>query len=161
MSDTELFWIMFGSISGAVGSFAAAVGLIFAGKQLLDSKKISRGEFLLRLDELFQQHVETQMRLRPGGDWSSGDAGPEKASEWGSVERYMGLFERIQVLMDAGIIDLATVDHLYGYRVLNIAKNPVIRREKLEGPRAKYWLGFIRLWKALEERRAGREVEIA
>jgi len=172
MLASELFWIAFGSIAAAVGSLATAVSLIFAAKALSyagrqmqesrkvaeESKKITRGEFLLRLEEFFSQHIETHMRLRPGGEWSDGVTGPKNASEWGPVERYMGLFERIQVLIDDGIIDLATIDKLYGYRVFNIVENDVIRKTKLEGARAEYWQGFIKLWQGLKEQRRKKEL---
>ncbi|HXU36336.1 MAG TPA: hypothetical protein VN937_08215 [Blastocatellia bacterium] len=65
----------------------------------------------------------------------------------------MGLFERIKVLVDDGIVDLATIDKLYGYRVFNIVANDVIRKGKLEGQRAEHWKGFIELWDALKDRR--------
>ena len=38
----------------------------------------------------------------------------------GDLSNDMGPFERIQVLIYDGIIDLAIVDKLYGYRVFNI-----------------------------------------
>jgi len=76
MSDGELVWIAVGSIAAASGSLITAGGLFFANRQLRESKKISRGEFILRLDDVFRQHIETHMRLRPGGDWSDRITGP-------------------------------------------------------------------------------------
>jgi hypothetical protein len=148
----QQLWPALESIATAIASIIAAVGLIYVGKQLRESKKIARAEFLLRLEELFQEHTEVHTRLRPGGDWADGSKGPSTSEEWVKVERYMGLFERIQVLIDDRIVDLDAVDRFYGYRVLNIVDNPIIRQAKLEGERAKYWKNFIKLQRALEER---------
>ena len=153
MSQGDQFWAALESIATAVASIIAAIGLIYVGKQLKASKKIARAEFLLRLDELFREHTEVHVRLRPGGDWASESKGPESNEEWAAVERYMGLFERIKVMIDDGIVDLDTVDKLYGYRVFNIANNTIIRKAKLEGERAKYWAKFIELKRALEDHR--------
>ncbi len=71
---------------------------------------------------------------------------PEDATEQLSVER-------IKVLIDDGIVDLATIDRLYGYRVFNIVANEVIRKAKLEGEPRRYWQDFIELHQALEKRR--------
>ena len=63
----------------------------------------------------------------------------------------MGLFERIKVLVDNRIIDLKTVDRLYGYRITNIVKNKKIKTGKLENPETKEgWQNFIELSSALK-----------
>jgi hypothetical protein len=152
----EVFWAAVESISTAMASIIAAIALLYVGKQLRESKKIARADFLLRLDEMFQEHTRVHVRLRNGGDWAKDPKrptkGPENIEEWTAVEGYMGLFERIQVMINDGIVDLGTIYKLYGYRVFNIADNPVIRKAKLED-RAKYWKDFIELWHALEDYR--------
>lgn len=140
-------------IATILGLIMTGVGLVYAGIQLRASKKIARGEFLLHLDELFHQHQDVHTRLRPGGAWSSSGNGPSSVEDWVAVEKYMGLFERIKVLIDDGIVDLATIDRLYGYRVLNIITNDVIKKAKLEGETNNYWQDFIGLYEALEKRR--------
>lgn len=160
------WWTAFGSIATAVGTIATGTGLIFtaiglryAGDQLRQSKqiaeeakKITQGEFLLHLEELFQTHTETHKRLRPGGDWADGMSGPSNAAEWADVERYMGLFERISALVHDKILAIDYVDNFYGYRVLNIVANPVIHQAKLKAEAAS-WQGFIELWKQIEAHR--------
>jgi hypothetical protein len=145
--------IDFQDAATVVGLIMTGIGLIYAGIQLRAAKKIARGEFLLRLDEMFQQHLEVHTRLRPGGVWAVQGKGPSSLEDWVAVEKYMGLFERIKVLIDDGIVDLATIDRLYGYRVFNIVANEVIRKAKLEGETRKYWQDFIGLHQSLEKRR--------
>jgi hypothetical protein len=153
------WWTAFSSVATAVGSIVAAVGLVmaalgvkYAARQMEQTKKLARGEFLLRLEELFKDHIETHRRLRPGGEWSQ-NTGPTTNAEWSDVERYMGLFERINVLVNDEIIALDYVDHFYGYRILNIARNPVINDAKLVRA-AESWQGFIELWRKVEANRS-------
>lgn len=127
-----------------VGVIGAVVGLWYAGQQLHNTRQSIRGEFLLTLDQAFVRHAAVHGRLRPGGDWEGSarrpdnmdewwavkDLGP-KDSEWLAVEEYMGLFERIEVLIDGGSLDAALVNRLYGYRVFNIVANSEIRTKKL------------------------------
>jgi hypothetical protein len=68
-----------------------------------------------------------------------------------AVEAYMGVFERIQLLIDEKILDLDTVDRLYSYRILNIVSNERIWKEKLV-EKEQFWPDFTRLWHSLEER---------
>jgi hypothetical protein len=162
-NQAALWWTAFGSVATAVGSMVAGVGLVMTAKglkyaagQLEQTKKLARGEFLLRLEELFQDHFETHKRLRRGGEWS-GDEGPSTGEEWSEVEKYMGLFERINVLVKDDIINLDYVDYFYGYRILNIARNPVIRQAKLVD-QAEWWQNFIELLRKIEANRQRRPV---
>jgi hypothetical protein len=156
-------------IATFIGLLLTGIGLIYAGFQLRDSKRIARGDFLLRLDEALRHHDNVHKRLRPGGSWSplessssssgsgssSSAIGPSSYDEWVEVESYMGLFERIKVLVDDKIIDIGTIDRLYGYRVFNIVANDTIHKEKLV-KRPDGWQDFIGLWHALERHREKR-----
>jgi hypothetical protein len=131
-------------IATIMGLVLTAIGLIYTGYQKRGSKKVARGEFFLHLDEMFQQHNETHTHLRPGGAWGDRKTCPASVEEWVAVERYMGLFERINILVEDKIIDIDTVDRLYGYRVINVSENKIIRQVKLE-QQAKDWQDFINL----------------
>ncbi|MCC6458009.1 MAG: hypothetical protein IT328_23845 [Caldilineaceae bacterium] len=140
------------TLLGLIGLFCTGIGLFYAGWQLRLSQKIARGEFLLHLDELFQQHQGIHVRLRPGGDYYTGECKPTTAEDWVAIEQYMGLFERIKMLVDDRIIDLDTIHRIYGYRVSNIVGNDTIRQVKLEQEKQS-WRGFIELWQDLEKKR--------
>lgn len=137
------------NVLAIIGLFLTGAGLLYTGWQIQQSKMIARGEFLLHLDELFQQHIEIHTHLRPGGDYAIGKRKPNSVEDWVAIEMYMGLFERIKVLVDSKIIDLDTIKRLYGYRVLNIVANDAIRRTKIE-QEADNWHDFIELWQALK-----------
>ena len=131
---------------------AASEQLVAAKEQLREGQKIAYGDFLLRLDEAFQRHQRVHTKLRPGGEWSRVGPDdkwrPEFPKDGPAVEAYMGLFERVQLLLEKDLIDIGTVNRLYGYRLFNIVNNPIIYQVKLvelgDG-----WIDFIKLWKAL------------
>ena len=150
----------------ALGLILTAAGLFYAGRQYRNSQRVATADFLLRLDEmLFSQHNNVHKRLRPGGKWAGGIGAPSSAEEWSMLERYMGMFERVKVLLNDGLLDIDAVERFYGYRVRNIVANDEIvktkrlftkgewkelsRRERNDHP----WKHFIELWHALEKHR--------
>jgi len=150
-----------GSIATAVAAVAAVVALIYARgqineaqKQLRHSRAIAHGDFLLRLDEAFQRHTKVHMLLQPDFEWGRNKSGPASAEDWFLVTSYMGLFERVNFLIESEIEELAIIDRLYGYRVYNIVANDIIRITKLENKElARSWEGFIQLWLQLKSLR--------
>ena len=138
-----------GDALGVLAIVLTGVGLVYAGLQLRDARKSARGQFLLALDERFDGHAEVHHRLRPGGDWAQGsDTGPHDVAEWVAVEMYMGLFERVDLLVRDGLISRTSVDDLYGYRLSNLVANRMIRQQKLV-QNADGWRLFIHLWSEL------------
>jgi len=57
---------MFETVLSLIGLILTGAGLICAGRQIHQTQRIARGEFLLHLDELLQQHIEIHMRLEGG-----------------------------------------------------------------------------------------------
>jgi hypothetical protein len=127
------------------GLLVALGGFIYAGRQLFLSQRSARGSFLLDVEEMLRHHdhVHTKLDSKGGADWNPA------TEEWPAVEAYMGVFERIQLLIEERILELGTVDRLYSYRVLNIVSNDYIRKEKLV-EKAQFWPDFCRLWHSLE-----------
>jgi hypothetical protein len=138
-------------VTGIVTAFGVAVAILagfYAKEQLFLGRRVALGNQLFRIDEALEQHRDIHAKLRPGGEWSNGKHGPQTQDDWIAVERYMGLFERIQVLVQAKVVDIGTVDRLDGYRLFNIVDNPLIFQEKF----VELGYGcrdFIKLWKAL------------
>lgn len=131
-------------ISG-LGAALTGIGLIYAGLQLRLARKIAKAQFILHFDNLFLEHLPVAKNLR--GKWRI-DGGPGTLDEWIAVEAYMGLFERIQIMIEDGVIDLKVFDQLYGYRLFYIVENTIIREHKLV-QRKDQWVRFIKLWRSL------------
>ena len=121
-------------------------------QELTQQSQTTRGQFLLALHERFQEHKRIHLRLRnaePDDKWWDGDE--PSGEEWAQVEAYMGLFERVWMLVEGESIDIDVIERLYGYRFVNLVINNKIRGEKLEDqPTAQYWVDFIELWRALD-----------
>ncbi len=154
MANT-LEWIAAGAT--AAGVPVATLALLFGARQLRGERRAAQAQFLLALDDAFRQHDATHRKFRPAtgpptptvGEWHGKDAkGPTTPEEWADVEAYMGLFERVNVMIDQGLLDEAVVQRLRGYRVTNIVSNPFVMKEKLT-ERADQWDDFIALAKRL------------
>ncbi len=115
-------------LTGA-GLLLTGIGLIYGARQMQLARKVARAQFLLQLDQMLLQHQDVHARLS-GLGWPNGKSEPETPEEWIAVDIYMGLFERIQVLIEDSIVDFDTFDRLYGYRVFLIVNNPVIRQKR-------------------------------
>lgn len=147
----------FAEILTAIGLAFTGGGLMYAAQQLRASRKIARIEFVLRIYEMMQQYNDVHVRLVEKGSWS-GDAGPSTEEEWARVDRYMGLFEPIQMLLEDGLVGIKMVDTLYGHRVLALVRNPVIARRNLR-ERSYRWGRFISLWEALKRQKCFSSIE--
>ena len=127
-----------------LGLFLTCLGLLYTGEQIRRAKNITQADFLLKLDDHFHYHLSIHSKLRPKGEWSIPGTGPKSTDEWIAVEKYMGLFERISVLVDSGIISKQIIDRLYGYRISNIVHNDIIYQTKLVQEKDG-WSDFIKL----------------
>jgi hypothetical protein len=148
---------LFIAIGTLITAFATIILALVTQATVRQAKKDSRGDFLLRLDEAFRYYQPIHSKLRPKGPWAGNSGGPESNEDWIAVEGYMGLFERVQILIEQKVIDIATIERLYGYRVSNIVANTIIYNEKLTGPLRNDWSDFVKLWEAVEKARAIRK----
>ncbi len=150
----------------AIGLLLTAAGLFYAGRQYRNSQRVAEADFLLRFDEmLFSQHDAVHKLLRPGGKWAGGASAPSSAEEWSMLESYMGMFERVKMMLDCELLEIDAIDRFYGYRIQNIVANHEIVNAKTllaEGDWKKLshrernahpWKHFIELWHALEKYR--------
>ena len=137
------------SIATMAGAVIAVVVLWYTARQVHQNTRISRGQFWLELEKMFSTHDDVHLKLRPGGEWSSGNKGPSTAREWAAVEDYMGLFEHCELMLEKKLIDMETFKAIFSYRLHNIMANEIIVREKLVNHRDG-WTRFIRLLQKLE-----------
>lgn len=121
-------------------------------EELEQQSQTTRGQFLLALHERFQEHDIIHRRLRNApSDYKWWKGRNPSGDEWAEVEAYMGLFERVWMLIKGKSIDMEVIERLYGYRVENIVTNDKIWEKKLDyQPTAKYWIDFIELWRELD-----------
>jgi len=136
-------------IATIAGIPIAALVLIYTAYQIHQSTKVSRGQFWLELEKMFAQHDEVHLKLRPGGEWTINNAGPEAVEDWAKIEDYMGLFEHCELMLRKRLIDWETFGLIFSYRLHNIVANKIIVDAKLR-QEGKSWQAFIRLLKRLK-----------
>jgi hypothetical protein len=147
-------WV--GAISGFLAVAVGVFALWYAAKQVKLGRAQQRsaassalGQFLLQLDEAFQRHQAAHLNLRPGGQWCDTADRPTD-EEMPAAIAYMGLFERIKIMIDHNVLPGDVVNQLYGYRVGNIWSNDRIMREKLVKLSGQ-WQDFLKLVKCMED----------
>lgn len=151
-----------GAVASSVSALVALVALLYVGSQVRlareqrsatveaneAAERSVRGQFLLHLDEAFASHGAVHRNLMPGlGAWSDEAEGPA-GHELPDVTAYMGLLERVMIMIDNRLLDADIVSRLYGYRVANICANrKVVASTLAETPDD--WTDFLRLVRLL------------
>lgn len=110
--------------------FFAALGGLFAARQLRHTKVIARHEFLLKFYEMVQKHNDVDVCLS-GDGWPNGRQGPETPEEWHKVYRYMGLLATVYDFIQANIFDPEQADENYSHRIVRILSNKLIYEKEL------------------------------
>src|SRR4051812_38822927 len=118
-------------------ALATMISVVYIARQFNLTRQQAKGTFLLALDEQFEatntmtRRMVTEPNFTPNGD------------EWIDVWRTMSVFERMSVMVDEGILDLALVDRLHGFRLLIIIGNDAIY-QRLQATGGE-WRDFIHM----------------
>lgn len=126
-------------------AIATTISLIYISRQVRVTRQQTKGEFLLALDDQFEKSNDITLRLinEPGFKPTS--------SDWLQIFRLMSVFERINIMVEDQILDVALVDRLHGFRLLNvIANDDIFARVKASGAE---WQDFIDLCYAIADHR--------
>jgi hypothetical protein len=129
----------------------AEEGVQAAIAQLGSSQNVALGQLLLTFDELLLQFFDIHKALHPRGTPRWTLKTPPSAEEQIRLELYMGLFERMWVLTERGIVPDDIVGRLYRYRVWNLVQNVWVREKKLK-EQAAGWTDLLALCDTLEIR---------
>ena len=132
-------------LTGLILALATTGSLIYVSRQVSATRQQTKGQFLLALDAQFEKfnditiHLMNEAGFAPAGN------------QWGEIWRLMSVFERINVMVEDRILDVALVDRLYGFRLIGIiANDPIYERLKLSGGE---WQDFIDLCYAVADHR--------
>ena len=147
------------AIAAFLTALVTLVIAILTRATLEETRKNSYADMLFRLDEAFLHYENVREKLTIGGDWHRKKDDPtfpkgpnyRLSEELIAISSYMGLFERIQKLIDRRIIYINEVDQWYGDRLINIVINPFIKDRLVKHKDG--WSDFIKLWTALVQQR--------
>ena len=135
-----------GDFASLMVALATTGSLIYISRQVNVTRRQARGQFLLALDDQFKQFSSVTVRLV-----DNNNPFKPQADDWGGVWSYMSVFERINIMLEDKILDIALVDRLYGFRLIALIANDAVY-QMLETSGAE-WQDFIRLCKAIAAQR--------
>jgi len=120
-------WANVATVSGAV---AGVMALLYTAGQIRQNTRVHRAEFWLTLRQMFADHAEISLKLRPG-KWPNDDRTAPDESDIAKLEAYMGLLEHCEIMLADGLLDWPTFRDIYQYRIDLILNNPLIVRDLL------------------------------
>ena len=137
-----------GDFASLMMAFGTLGSLVYIARQVRVNRQQAKGQFLLALDAQFEKFNDITVRVlnEPGYVPAS--------SDWRDIWGLMSVFERINIMVEDGILDIGLVDRLHGFRVVGIVANDTIyQRIKAAGAD---WQDFIDLCYAIAEYRRKR-----
>ncbi len=140
------FEISIADLSAIILAIATTLSLLYIARQLAVTRRQTKGEFLLALDEQFEKVRDILVKVVGEADFK-----PE-GKDWPRVWALMSVFERISIMVEDQIIDVPIVDRLYGYVMLRLIGNDLVF-ERLKGTGAD-WQDFVELCYRLARRRS-------
>jgi len=109
-----------------------AIGLLFVIKQIADSRRFTKAEFVNQLDLDIEGIYETYLDLLPGKELSEikNDDSINDDKLIG-ILKYLGFFEKIKLIIDNRTIDMLTIDRLFAFRFFLICNHKTIQEQIL------------------------------
>lgn len=133
-------------IGGLVGGVVSLlISYFIASREIAANRKIAQAQLLLYVDEMMQQYQSINIALRLG-TWDKKEI-PDDI--WPSIDGYLGLFERLNVLIDSKLIGRKIAERFYQYRLANIVHNDQIL-EKVTITEKDNWRDFRELCSKLD-----------
>lgn len=141
-----------GDFATLMVALATTGSLIYISRQVNVTRLQAKGQFLLALDAQFKEFNRITLELA-----NTREVFTPQSADWRDIFGYMGVFERINIMVEDKILDIALVDRLYGFRLIAIlANDEVYKMVSLSGAE---WQDFILLCRLIAERR--RRVHVA
>lgn len=123
--NTE-FWIGLAAISQIAASVVTIVGILFIAWQVSDTRRFTKSQLLNDLEKESGEYRHVYMLIT--GTWKALQEVSPKEDQLHDIFECLGFFERIKVLLDNQVIDLPTVDRLFGYRFFLLVNNPHVQK---------------------------------
>ena len=123
-----LFGQMIDEIIGTIGLIASVLIVVY---QLSCENDITMGSFILELNNSFTGNERIQVvynKLKVYADLTEEDKSHLITEEdRPNLDEYLVFFETISVLQKRGVIDMAILDEMFGYRFFIAMNNPLVQ----------------------------------
>jgi len=155
--DTEL-WNTLGIISQIAVSIVTIVGILFIAWQVSDTRRFTKSQLLNDLEKESKEYRHVYMMIT--GPWRGAQEVSPQEEQLHDIFDCLGFFERIKVLLDNRVIDMPTVDRLFGYRFFLLVNDPNVQKFALY-PDGHDFTTVFALHKQWTQYRRSRRDEIA
>jgi hypothetical protein len=137
-------------LASVVLALSGTLSLLYIARQLAVTRRQAKGQFLLALDDRFAQSRAILARFVGDPNFTP------QGEEWPQVWALMSIFERLNIMVEDRIVDVAIVDRLHGYLLLGLIANDAVY-ERLKTTAAE-WQDFIDLCHAIARHRRRRGI---
>lgn len=137
-----------------VALVVAAIGGVLAYRQLHIARSTAHATLLLQLDKLIREYDTFATNLIPPQNEIFSPYSPKTTEERHMLRTYMALFEQINILETLGVLEISTVNALYGYRIRRLCHTTRVRTRLKEYTLE--WRNFIDLWRKIAAYRRER-----
>jgi hypothetical protein len=130
-------------IASLIVALATTGSLLYISRQVNVARQQAKGQFLLALDAQFEKFNNMTVRLVNEKGFT-----PD-GNDWYEVWGLMSVFERINIMCEDKILDIALINRLHGFRLRSIIANETIYQRL--GATGSEWQDFIDLCYALAD----------
>ena len=106
------------------------VSVILLGVELYQSRKISEGEFLANLNQMFVENEDYKIAYTLFEKYDFENC-PDLELKNIHISNYFTFFEVFQLLIDRETLSIDMFDDLFGYRFFIAVHNPYVQKQKL------------------------------
>jgi hypothetical protein len=121
-------WEVVNTIASSISAIASLVAIPFVIMQLRSNNQIAKAQLINELERDISIHLTTITRLGIGGNYNlSRDASDLTEEERIGILTYISFFERVHVIINTGVLDLQTIDYIFGGRFFYLFNNPIVK----------------------------------
>jgi hypothetical protein len=115
-------WEVISAVAASISAIVSVVGLPFLAIQISSSNQIAKAQFINELERDISLHAGLYTSLIDGGSLSNPKVISE--DERNALLQYISFFERVDLVINTKVIDIKTVDCLFGGRFFMLMENP-------------------------------------
>lgn len=108
----------------------AALSVVLLGVELFQSRKVSEGEFLANLNQMFVENEDYKSAYTLFENYDFENC-PDLNMDNVYISNYLTFFEVFQLLIDRGTLSIDMFDDLFAYRFFIAMHNPYVQKKKL------------------------------
>jgi hypothetical protein len=119
-------WEIIGSIASSVSAVGSLIAIPFVVMQLRSNNQIAKAQLINELERDISIHLTTITRLGIGNNLHRDSIDLTEEERIG-ILTYISFFERVHVIINTGVLDLQTIDYIFGGRFFYLFNNPTVK----------------------------------